>query len=192
MQNPRHQADKDTGGRPNAFRKRLSVRLSYLAYIVLLHAELPIFVRIRGALVNRLLDRRHEGLLVFPDVFISGYEKLKLGDNVSVNRGCHLACAGGLTIGDDVAIGHNTSIITTEHGYQDSSVPIAQQAMRFSPVRIGNDVWIGARVCILAGVSIADGTVIAAGAVVTKSVNEPNTIVAGIPARKIRDRFDSL
>lgn len=53
---------------------------------------------------------------------------------------------------------------------------------------IGNDVWIGADVKILDGVTIGDGAIVGAGSVVTKDV-EAYTIVAGIPARKIRMRF---
>lgn len=55
-------------------------------------------------------------------------------------------------------------------------------------IHIGNDVWIGADVKILEGVKIGDGAIIAAGAVVTKDV-EPYSIVGGVPAKKIRDRF---
>lgn len=61
---------------------------------------------------------------------------------------------------------------------------------RFSePCVIGNDVWIAANACICRGVTIGDGAVIAAGAVVTHDV-EPYTIVAGVPARPIKKRFD--
>ena len=56
-------------------------------------------------------------------------------------------------------------------------------------VKIGNDVWIGMNATILNGVNIADGAVIGACSVVTKDV-EPYTIVAGNPARVIRERFD--
>lgn len=56
-------------------------------------------------------------------------------------------------------------------------------------VNIGNDVWIGEGVCIMSGVSIGDGSIIGAHAVVTHDV-EPYTIVAGVPARIIRKRFD--
>lgn len=55
-------------------------------------------------------------------------------------------------------------------------------------VIIGNDVWIGNNVSILEGVTIGDGAVIAAGAVVTQDI-EPYAIYAGVPARRIRDRF---
>ncbi|MBR5768139.1 MAG: CatB-related O-acetyltransferase [Clostridia bacterium] len=56
-------------------------------------------------------------------------------------------------------------------------------------VRIGNDVWIGEGVYIKSGVKIGDGAIIGAHAVVTHDV-EPYSVVVGIPARKIRKRFD--
>ncbi len=56
-------------------------------------------------------------------------------------------------------------------------------------VVIGNDVWIGDGAAILGGHTIGDGAVIAAGAVVTKDV-EPYAIVAGVPAKVIRMRFE--
>lgn len=55
-------------------------------------------------------------------------------------------------------------------------------------VVIGNDVWIGRNVTILRGVTIGDGSIIGAGTIVTHDV-APYSIVAGIPARLIRQRF---
>ncbi|MHC5307714.1 DapH/DapD/GlmU-related protein [Bartonella sp. LJL80] len=59
---------------------------------------------------------------------------------------------------------------------------------RQAKVFIGNDVWIGHGVTVLPGVTVGDGAVLAAGAVVTKSV-APYTIVGGVPAKLIRQRF---
>jgi phosphonate metabolism protein (transferase hexapeptide repeat family) len=55
-------------------------------------------------------------------------------------------------------------------------------------VVIGNDVWIGHAAIVLPGVTVGDGAVLAAGAVVTRDV-APYTIVGGVPARQIRERF---
>jgi virginiamycin A acetyltransferase len=52
-----------------------------------------------------------------------------------------------------------------------------------------SDVWIGHGAIILQGVRIGEGSVVAAGSVVTKDV-APYTIVAGNPARTVRDRFE--
>ncbi len=54
---------------------------------------------------------------------------------------------------------------------------------------IGNDVWIGYEAIILAGITIGDGAIIGTRALVTKDI-PPYTIVGGIPARRIRKRFD--
>ena len=61
---------------------------------------------------------------------------------------------------------------------------------RASPVVIGHDVWIGDGAIILPGRSVGTGAVVAAGAVVTKNV-EPYAIVAGNPARVVRQRFSA-
>lgn len=57
-----------------------------------------------------------------------------------------------------------------------------------SPVRIGHDVWLGHNVTVMPGVTIGNGAVVGSGAVVTHDV-EPYSVVAGVPARKLRMRF---
>jgi phosphonate metabolism protein (transferase hexapeptide repeat family) len=59
---------------------------------------------------------------------------------------------------------------------------------RSRPVAIGHDVWIGHGAIILAGRSVGNGAVIGAGSVVTRDV-PAYTVVAGVPARPIRQRF---
>lgn len=74
----------------------------------------------------------------------------------------------------------------TEQKYEEYS--FADENQRFF-VRIGNDVWIGSNALIMSGVTIEDGAVVAAGAVVTHDV-EAYSIVGGVPAKRIRYRFD--
>lgn len=59
---------------------------------------------------------------------------------------------------------------------------------RNDPCDVGNDVWIGSNACILRGVTVSDGAVVGAGAVVTHDIG-PYEVWAGVPARKIGQRF---
>ncbi|MES9843466.1 MAG: type B chloramphenicol O-acetyltransferase [Candidatus Sedimenticola sp. PURPLELP] len=60
---------------------------------------------------------------------------------------------------------------------------------RGNRVELGHDVWVGHGAVIQGGVSIGSGAAVGSGAVVTRDV-EPFTVVAGVPARPIRQRFD--
>lgn len=85
---------------------------------------------------------------------------------------------------------HNLSGLSTFHTSSGLYASIFKHNKGVaSPVVIGNDVWIGGRAMILSGVTIGDGAVIAAGAVVTKNVL-PYTIVGGVPARFIKNRYN--
>jgi acetyltransferase-like isoleucine patch superfamily enzyme len=177
-------------GQGDRIRTPLRAKLAYRLYLATMGVESTGFASARRRLLDAMLGRRHHALNIFPAVFIEGYWALRIGEHVSINRGCNLSAAGGLTIGDHVAIGHSTSILTGNHGFADPATPIKYQPVTLEPVVIGSNTWIGANVTILSGVTIADGTVVAAGAVVTKPILEPDTIVGGVPARFLRSRFD--
>ena len=90
-------------------------------------------------------------------------------------------------IGDHVMIGPYTLITTVGHPL--SALERRDYLAYAKPVRIGNDVWIGGNVTILPGVTIGNNVVVAAGAVVTKDIPD-NTLVGGVPAKKIKDLED--
>lgn len=92
----------------------------------------------------------------------------------------------GITIGKDCMIAPFTYIVDSDHG-SALGIPMNQQPNVTKAINIGNDVWIGAHSVVLAGSAIEDGAIIAAGAVVRGHV-AANTIVGGIPARKIGER----
>lgn len=89
-----------------------------------------------------------------------------------------------LEIGNRVSIGPRVTILPMEHA--NASRVRAAINVHMGGVKIKDDVWIGAGAIILSGVTIGECSVIGAGAVVTKDV-EPYTVVAGVPARKIKD-----
>jgi acetyltransferase-like isoleucine patch superfamily enzyme len=72
--------------------------------------------------------------------------------------------------------------------FRSQAYPLAERFDKLLPVKIGNDVWIGSGVKVKGGITIGDGAIVAAGAVVTKDV-PPFTVVAGVPAKVIRQRF---
>jgi acetyltransferase-like isoleucine patch superfamily enzyme len=112
---------------------------------------------------------------------------IEIGKNVTLNEWVYLQGLGGLKIGDGVRIGHRTSIITSDHVYQDDSQPIYKQGLVVDEVVIENDVWIGCNVTLLKGVHIGRGAIIAAGAVVINNV-PPFAIYGGVPAKLIANR----
>jgi acetyltransferase-like isoleucine patch superfamily enzyme len=122
----------------------------------------------------------------FSKVKIAG--PLEMGERVQVASGCFLSVGvGGVTIGDDVLIGPNCTIVSNSYRYDRLGVPCAQQGTTSAGVRIGRHAWIGANSVVLDGASIGDGVVVSAGSVVSGTV-PPNTVVLGNPARVIFKR----
>lgn len=94
-------------------------------------------------------------------------------------------------IGAYTMLANNISIIGGDHVYDKVGVPmIFSGRASLQETIIGTDVWIGANSIIKTGVNIGDGSIIAAGSVVTKDI-EPYFIYAGVPAKKIRKRFQT-
>lgn len=119
---------------------------------------------------------------LFPPFYTDCGKNLHIGKNVFINSGCRFQDQGGITIGDGSLIGHNAVFATLNHDQN----PSRRGNLHPAPIKLGRNVWIGANVTICPGVTIGDGAIVAAGAVVTKNV-EANTVVAGIPAKKIKE-----
>lgn len=112
---------------------------------------------------------------------------ITIGTGCSVNPNCVLLGYGGITLGNNVRIAANTSIIAFNHNYEARNVSIIEQGNRSTGITIGDDVWIGSGVRILDGVSIGKGAVIGAGSVVTRPVPE-YAVAVGVPARVLKYR----
>ena len=110
-----------------------------------------------------------------------------IGNDFTGNHNLTILDIREVYIGSHVMIGPNTLITTVGHPLSPNG---RRQYHAFAqPVRIGNDVWIGGNVTILPGVTIGNNVVVAAGAVVTEDVPD-NTLVGGVPARKIKEIED--
>lgn len=136
---------------------------------------------VRYCLAKALLKSCGDCVFFGPNVSIRSWEQLSIGSRCSVHANTWIDAAGEIQIGDDVAIAHNSSIITSNHGWQNTDIAIKENPVSLEPVIIENDVWIGCGVRILAGVHIAERSVIGAGAVVTKDI-PAGSIAIGVPA----------
>jgi acetyltransferase-like isoleucine patch superfamily enzyme len=136
-------------------------------------------------------------------------EGLTIGDGALVSRGTILSCKDGpITVGARANLGWRCVVSSVggvviedaalfaggcyvgggRYHLEDPERSIASQgSFSKGPVRVGRGSWIGAHAVILDGVCVGDGAVVAAGAVVADDV-PPLTIVAGVPARVIRQR----
>lgn len=118
--------------------------------------------------------------------FFHSGQRITVGDNSGIGVRAHLS--GTITVGNDVMIGKDVIVMTTNHKFDRTDIPMTQQGFQDEePVVIGNDVWISDRSIILPGVTIGSHAIIAAGAVVAKDVPEW-AIVGGVPAQIIKFR----
>lgn len=110
-----------------------------------------------------------------------------VGNRNYFNKNVKVVCFYGVQIGDDCLIADSVHIYDHDHKYEDLKRPIKEQGYKTRPIRIGNNVWIGAKATILKGVTIGDGAIIGANAVVTCDI-PANTIVGGNPAKVLKIR----
>jgi len=113
--------------------------------------------------------------------------RLRIGSDTHIGPGLWVSCVGHIEIGEFNLFGSNVMIADSYHQYEDPDTPIIRQPMAEArPVRIERGCHIGANAAILAGVTVGRNSFVGAGAVVTRSV-PPNSVVAGNPARIIRN-----
>lgn len=114
---------------------------------------------------------------------------LKIGNRTTIGHGCSFAVGKGITIGDDCMLAQGVALLDSSGHSLDPVRRLAHLPPlpdEVKPVVVGNNVWIGDNAKILPGTIIGDGTVVAAGSVVSGNI-PANVLVAGYPARKLRD-----
>lgn len=164
------------------------IRATYRNYIFYLKTGYKASIVGNMTLINTNI-RCGKNVSIYPDVMIFGDGNIDIGDNVAIGNGTIIYASkngGGISIGRDTMIAAQCYIIDTDHGTQKGTLMCEQENV-VAPIRIGSDVWIAAGAKILKGSCLEDGCVVGAQSVVKGHVSS-NMIVAGIPARKIRQR----
>jgi chloramphenicol O-acetyltransferase type B len=156
----------------------------------------------RNTFLRKVLYRKYaigEGFHAGLRVRIWGRDKVIIGKNFYIGRDSFIET--DVVIGDNVMFGNRVALVGRyDHHYQQVGVPIRLATQirdkEYNWKGVGmttvieNDVWVGYGTTVLGGVKIGEGSIIGACSVVTKDV-EPYSIYTGVPARKVRNRFDN-
>ena len=112
---------------------------------------------------------------------VSNPRKIYVGKNSKIGRpGAYIQGAGGVYIGDYVRFGPNVGILSSNHDLYN------RDAYNLKPIKIGDYCWIGMNALIMAGVELGPSTIVGGRAVVTKSFPDGYVVIAGNPAKVIK------
>lgn len=138
----------------------------------------------RGEILGRLLASVGENCYIEPPLRANWGCHTYFGDNVYANFNLTLVDDTYIYIGNSVMIGPNVTIATAGHPIDPNW---RRDVAQFNiPVRIGDNVWIGANSVVLPGVTIGENSVIGAGSIVTKNI-PANVVAVGNPCRVLRE-----
>lgn len=93
-------------------------------------------------------------------------------------------------IGENTLIGSGVHVLSgsRQHDFSDPAQPIQEQGGHFEKIRIGKDCWLGNGAIVMA--DLAEHCVLASGGVLVRAEPVPGSILAGNPARPVRNRFN--
>lgn len=146
----------------------------------------------RAEILRELLPNAGEGAYVQGPFFCDYGEYITTGKNFFANFNFTVLDCCPVTIGDDVFVGPNVSLLTPVHplGWRERNIRKKPDGTLFDyeyakPITIGRNCWIAGNVTVIGGVTIGEGCVIGAGSVVTRDI-PPNSLAVGNPCRVVR------
>ncbi|PKG88820.1 acyltransferase [Psychrobacter sp. Sarcosine-02u-2] len=145
-------------------------------------------LKLRGFCLSLILPNRPKNLLIGRDVTLLSINRLKLGNNIYIAKGSWINAIGGIEFEDEVVLAPYVVMSSSNHGFKEGSVQ--RGGAHPAPIKIGFGSWIAAHSVIAAGVTIGKGNLIAANSVVTRDTLD-NVVVAGAPAKEIKERIDN-
>ena len=135
----------------------------------------------RRLIALHLFKKCGKNFIAERNVFFNLGQNLSVGDDVFINAGVYLDSKGGITLGDYVCLTEDVKIFTHTHSESDHAV------RTYKPVVIKDFAKIYTRAIILPGVTIGEQAIVASDSMVHHDV-PPNAVVAGIPAKIVRER----
>ncbi|MFY1045987.1 sugar O-acetyltransferase [Chryseobacterium sp. GP-SGM7] len=145
---------------------------------------LPSKIAERKDLIKKLFHKTGENFHIEQPFYCDYGYNIEIGENFYSNMNVVILDCAKVTFGNNVLIAPNCGFYTAGHPFD---IEQRNNALEYAhPIKVGNNVWIGAGCSILPGVTIGDNTVIGAGSVVTKDI-PPNVLALGNPCRVIRN-----
>ena len=137
----------------------------------------------RKNILKKLFHKTGENFHIESNFWCDYGYRIEIGENFYANHNVVMLDAGGISFGDKV-------LVAPQCGFHTSGHPIDAQtrnsAIEYArPIKVGNDVWIGAGVHVCPGVTIGNNVVIGAGSVVVRDIPD-NSIAVGDPCRVIK------
>lgn len=148
----------------------------------------------RQGVLAELLGGVGDGVWIEPPFFCDYGKHVFLGENTFVNVNCVFLDSAEIRIGNNGLIGPAVQLLTAAHPVRAEERIVSEAARapgtspyrtHARPIRIGDNVWIGAGTLVMPGVTIGDNVTIGAGSIVTDDI-ESNVLALGQPCRVIR------
>lgn len=138
-------------------------------------------------IIGKLFGKTKENFCVTAPFYCDYGYNIEIGENFYSNHNLVILDGAKVEIGDNVFIAPNCCITTAGHPI---NIDERNRGLEYAyPIKIGNNVWIGAGANILPGVTIGDNVTIGAGSVVNKSI-PANSIAVGNPCKVIKTILD--
>ncbi len=140
----------------------------------------------RQECLKKLFGGIGSNLYIEPPFYCDYGENIFFGNNVYMNVNCVVLDCAKITVGNNVMFGPGVQIYAASHPLKASERIVNGKIIdTSSPIRIGDDVWIGGNAIVLPGVTIGDNVVIGSGSVVTKDIPS-GSLAVGSPCKVIK------
>lgn len=138
----------------------------------------------RFEILKKIIGKAKGKFWIEPSFWCDYGYNITLGENFYSNHNLVILDCAEVTFGDNVFLGPDCGFYTAGHPLDYET---RNQGLEFAkPIKVGDNVWFGGKVCVMPGVNIGNNVVIAAGAVITKDIPD-NCLAGGVPARVIRN-----
>ena len=135
---------------------------------------------------SKLIIKDNSYISDYTRIIVHDNSKLIIEKNVYISINSIISSNSEVIIGEDTQIAHNVTILDTNKVFDNVNIKIREQGYISKPIVIGEDCWIAAGVIVLPGVTLGRHCIVGANSVVNKQFDN-NVVIAGTPARKIRD-----